>query len=147
MVIVVLNLTFKDVLDFHGITNKDYFPVHRLDKVSSSTLTVSQLIDFVTEDTTGCLFFARNQRVAKNVSQQLQNGTMQKTYLALVQPQDPSIIASRAGRIEVPLDINDGRVSVSNNGKGKISITEWKVLSTSVCILSRCCAQGSLGIH
>jgi 23S rRNA-/tRNA-specific pseudouridylate synthase len=57
---------------------------------------------------------------------------MQKTYLALVQPQDPSTLASTAGRIEVPLHIDDGRVSVSSNGEGKNSITEWKVLSTSV---------------
>lgn len=134
--VALLTYISLDVLSHHGITNKDYFPVHRLDKVSDShriSLSVNWLFIIVVQDTTGCLLFARNQRTAKNISQQLQNGSMQKTYLALVQPQDPSTLASRAGRIEVPLDIDDGRVSISSNGEGKNSITEWKVLSTSVC--------------
>jgi len=69
--------------------------------------------------------------MARNFSNQLQDGTVQKTYLALIQPQDRLPLAE-TGRIEAPLDITDGRASLSTTGRGKEAITEWEVISRSV---------------
>ncbi|KAF9007026.1 pseudouridine synthase [Cyathus striatus] len=87
------------------------FPVHRLDK-----------------GTTGALIFGRTDRSAREVSQQFQQGTIHKSYLALVFGGTNSFDAS-CGKIRSPIQYVDGRAEL--HPMGKESATDWELLASS----------------
>ncbi|KAH7907655.1 pseudouridine synthase [Hygrophoropsis aurantiaca] len=87
--------------------------VHRLDK-----------------STTGALILARNASVAKQLSQQFQARTIEKSYLALVRGGEKSFPA-RSGEIRDALDIDDGRVSIGQSCNAKFAATDWELLASS----------------
>ncbi|KAM6492004.1 Pseudouridine synthase [Amanita muscaria] len=88
------------------------YPVHRLDK-----------------GTTGTLLLAKTLQSAQSISQQLQQRTVEKFYLALVRGGDKSFPV-KSGVINVPLQYHNGTASLAR--KGKSSLTEWEVLASSV---------------
>ncbi|PPQ94280.1 hypothetical protein CVT25_004937 [Psilocybe cyanescens] len=93
------------------IPSSDPCSVHRLDK-----------------PTTGCLLVALNSANGKSLSRQFQQGTVNKTYLALVRGGEKSF-DSKSGRIDIPILYNDGRGEISTEGKS--SVTEWELLGSS----------------
>ncbi|PPQ66414.1 hypothetical protein CVT26_011283 [Gymnopilus dilepis] len=96
------------------IPNSDPHPVHRLDKA-----------------TTGTFLIALNSNVAKAMSSQFQQGTVSKTYLALVRG-GPQSFSNKSGIIDVPLIYRDGRGDIGRKGKdGKEALTEWELVSSS----------------
>jgi len=89
------------------------YPVHRLDK-----------------GTTGTLLLATTLQSAQGLSQQFQQGTIEKIYLALVRGGDKSFPV-KSGVIKTPLKYHDGRVSLESSRRGKPSLTEWSVIASS----------------
>ena len=83
--------------------------VHRLDK-----------------DTSGVLLFAKHSAAQRHVSNQFQNNTTAKEYLALVAGRPTEF----SGRIEADLaphsNANNHRMAIVKHG-GRPAITEWKV--------------------
>ncbi|KAH7919460.1 pseudouridine synthase [Leucogyrophana mollusca] len=88
-------------------------PVHRLDK-----------------STTGALVLARNASAARQISQQFQTRSIEKSYLALVRGGEKSFTA-RSGEIRDALDIVDGRVSIGQSCNAKFAATDWELLASS----------------
>jgi tRNA pseudouridine32 synthase / 23S rRNA pseudouridine746 synthase len=79
-------------------------------------------------DTSGCLLLARNPRTQKKFSQNFEAGTVEKTYLAVLDgvPKEPS------GTIDLPLN----KVSTRETGwrmivepKGQRAVTHWEVVT------------------
>ncbi|KAF9463403.1 pseudouridine synthase [Collybia nuda] len=91
----------------------DPYPVHRLDK-----------------GTTGSLVFARTPHQARGLSQQFQQRTVEKTYLALVRGGAKSFESS-FGEIRAPIAYNDGRGSLDISEEGLPSLTGWEVVASS----------------
>lgn len=91
--------------------NAKVFVVHRLDK-----------------DTSGVLMFAKNE-IIKNKLQNYWNEIVYKRgYLAIIEGK----LKKKFGRIENYLDESKTQmVYISNNGKGKLAITNYKVLEES----------------
>ncbi|PFH47445.1 hypothetical protein AMATHDRAFT_6747 [Amanita thiersii Skay4041] len=89
------------------------YPIHRLDK-----------------GTTGTLLLARTLPSARALSQQFQQGTVEKTYLALVRG-GKKTFPINSGIIKIPLQFQDGRVSLSTTRYGKPSVTEWELVGSS----------------
>ncbi|KAJ3563105.1 hypothetical protein NP233_g9159 [Leucocoprinus birnbaumii] len=85
--------------------------VHRLDK-----------------DTTGALLLAASPMWASKLQQQFQDGSIKKTYLALVHG-GPEKFRNSSGVIETGLSEVDGRVRL--DPLGKETKTEWEVLGSS----------------
>ncbi|KAH0579923.1 hypothetical protein H2248_002745 [Termitomyces sp. 'cryptogamus'] len=92
---------------------KQPVPVHRLDK-----------------GTTGALVLGRSSTHARNLSQQFQTRTVEKTYLALVRG-GVQTFPTKCGEIRTPIHYKDGRASIDHSSNGKPSITEWEVVSSS----------------
>lgn len=81
--------------------------VHRLDK-----------------ETSGVIVFARNAEAHRLLSQQFENRSVEKVYLALVH----AVIGDDRGEIDKPLrQFGSGRVGVDLQ-RGKDSVTEFRVL-------------------
>jgi 23S rRNA pseudouridine1911/1915/1917 synthase len=81
--------------------------VHRLDK-----------------ETSGVLLMAKNQPTQRFLSEQFQNGKVQKEYLALVSGR----VGGDAGTIDVPLGPHPtSRDRMAARKDGRPSLTEWKV--------------------
>ncbi|TEB33711.1 pseudouridine synthase [Coprinellus micaceus] len=87
-------------------------PVHRLDV-----------------GTTGCLTLAVTQRAAQEMSRQFAQGTVHKTYLALVRGDSRSFLAA-SGRVTDPIRYHDGYFDGLGEG-GEPSVTEWELLAES----------------
>ena len=81
------------------------------------------------QSTTGCLTLALNPQTARSLSKQFQEGTVKKTYLALVRG-GASTFQEKTGVIDGRLKYNDGRGKV--HASGKEARTEWEVLASSV---------------
>jgi 23S rRNA-/tRNA-specific pseudouridylate synthase len=81
------------------------------------------------QSTTGALLLARTPQAARDLSQQFRARTVHKTYLALVRAGRQSFSAAK-GEIDAKLLIEDGRVSVSNQGKE--ALTGWELVGSSV---------------
>jgi 23S rRNA-/tRNA-specific pseudouridylate synthase len=94
--------------------------------------------------TTGALVFALNATSARDLAQQFQARTVEKTYLALVRGGEKSF-DKRSGEIRVPLQIEDGRVSLSRDLSGKPAATDWELLASSVSpfVLPSCFLRGA----
>ncbi|KAF8153960.1 pseudouridine synthase [Crassisporium funariophilum] len=90
----------------------DAYPVHRLDK-----------------GTTGCLLIALNRQTAKSLCRQFEEGTVHKSYLALVRGGAKSFPDTH-GQINEPVLYEDGRASIYG-GLGKASKSEWKLIASS----------------
>ncbi|KAF8346654.1 pseudouridine synthase [Amanita rubescens] len=84
----------------------------------------------VPSGTTGTLLLATTLQSAQGLSQQFQQGTIEKIYLALVRGGDKSFPV-KSGVIKTPLKYHDGRVSLENSRWGKPSLTEWSVIASS----------------
>jgi len=82
----------------------------------------------VLKGTTGTLLLAKTLRSAQSLSQQFQQRTVEKFYLALVRGGDKSFPV-KSGVINVPLQHHNGTASLAR--KGKSSVTEWEVLASS----------------
>ena len=83
-------------------------PMHRLDR-----------------DTSGCLLFARNPKSRARYQQAFESGTVEKTYIAVVDGETPG----EAGTIDLPL----AKVSTAAEGwrmvaddAGKRAVTHWR---------------------
>uniref|UniRef100_A0A8H8CFR2 21S rRNA pseudouridine(2819) synthase n=1 Tax=Psilocybe cubensis TaxID=181762 RepID=A0A8H8CFR2_PSICU len=107
-----LDSIYKDIKRW--IPASEPCSVHRLDK-----------------PTTGCLLVALNSVSGKSLSRQFTQGTVQKSYLALVRGGEKSF-SSKQGRIEAPISYLDGRAQIDDSGKE--AITEWEVLGASTKI-------------
>src|ERR1700730_3538837 len=83
-------------------------PIHRLDR-----------------DTTGCVLFAKQAQIQTNFEQQLREGTLKRTYLAIVD----GMIDSSSGVIEEPIGIHPiqpNRRQIDANGSP--AVTKYHVL-------------------
>ena len=82
--------------------------VHRLDK-----------------DTSGVLIIAKNDKAHINVSEQIKNRTVKKTYIALVR----GIIKENEATIDMPIGRSDkDRKKMAVSKKGKEAVTHFKVI-------------------
>ncbi|KIJ64315.1 hypothetical protein HYDPIDRAFT_133047 [Hydnomerulius pinastri MD-312] len=107
---------FNDLLeDLRGHFHLEKIPhaVHRLDKA-----------------TTGALVLAKNLTAARQLSQQFQNRTIGKTYLALVRGGEKSFPA-RSGEIRDAIESINGRVSISQSCNAKFAATDWELIASS----------------
>ncbi|KAF8439877.1 pseudouridine synthase [Boletus edulis BED1] len=107
---------FNDLLlDLKDHFHLDKVPhtVHRLDK-----------------STTGALVLAKNLAAARQLSQQFQNRSVGKTYLALVRGGEKSF-QTRSGEIRDPLESDDGQVSISQSCRAKFAATDWELVASS----------------
>lgn len=112
------------------------YPVHRLDKVNPYLIAlINELLKTVFKGTTGTLLLATTLQSAQSLSQQFQQGTVEKIYLALVRGGDKSFPV-KSGIIKAPLQYHDGRVSLESSRRGKTSLTKWEVLGSSVSHIS-----------
>lgn len=93
--------------------DSDPYPVHRLDK-----------------GTTGSLVLARTLAMARELSLQFQQRTVEKTYLALVRGGNTSFTSTR-GQIRTPIQYTDGRASLDLSGLGTPSVTDWDLVGSS----------------
>lgn len=75
--------------------------------------------------------FARTPSVARELSQQFQTKTVQKTYLALVRGGRKSFPDVR-GEIREPLEFTNGRVSIGTSAQAKFAATDWELVGSSV---------------
>jgi 23S rRNA-/tRNA-specific pseudouridylate synthase len=82
------------------------------------------------QGTTGCLTLAVTQRAAQEMSRQFAQGTVHKTYLALVRGDSRSFLAA-SGRVTDPIRYHDGYFDGLGEG-GEPSVTEWELLAESV---------------
>ncbi|KAF4586139.1 RluA Pseudouridine Synthase [Pleurotus pulmonarius] len=89
------------------------FPVHRLDKC-----------------TTGSLLLARSASMARDLSRQFSQRTIDKYYLAIVRGGRASFPGGE-GTVEAALQYNEGRGSLDSSTKTSNSVTSWKLLATS----------------
>ncbi|KIK09442.1 hypothetical protein K443DRAFT_385998 [Laccaria amethystina LaAM-08-1] len=89
------------------------YSVHRLDK-----------------GTTGALLLALTQSSARQISQQFQKRTVQKTYLALVRGGEKSF-PEAFGEIRTSLKTVDGYPEVDLSLQGQPCATDWKLLASS----------------
>jgi tRNA pseudouridine32 synthase / 23S rRNA pseudouridine746 synthase len=79
-------------------------------------------------DTSGCLLLARNPRMQKKFSQAFEAGTVEKTYLAVLD----GVPTAPGGTIDMPLN----KVSTRETGwrmiaepKGQRAVTHWEVVT------------------
>lgn len=79
-------------------------------------------------DTSGCLLLARNPKAHRRFSQAFEQGTVEKTYLAIL----AGVPASEEGVVDLPL----AKVSTREEGwrmvgdpKGKPATTAWRVVA------------------
>jgi len=93
--------------------NTNPYPIHRLDKA-----------------TTGALVLAKNLNLARELSQQFQSRTVEKTYLALVRGGEESF-PGQTGEIRALLKFVDGRASIGSATDGKLAETDWELISSS----------------
>ena len=77
------------------------------------------------------MVFARTPAVARELSQQFQSKTVQKTYLALVRGGRKSF-PDVQGEIREPLEFTDGRVSIGTTAQAKFAATDWELVGSSV---------------
>ncbi|KAF9231512.1 pseudouridine synthase [Melanogaster broomeanus] len=111
---------FNDLLSDlkqHFELDKVPHTVHRLDKA-----------------TTGALVLAKNLTAARQLSQQFQNRTIGKTYLALVRGGEQSFPA-RSGEIRDALESTNGRVSISQSCNAKFAATDWELPKAPLSLL------------
>lgn len=111
------------------------YPVHRLDKVNPYLIALINKLETVFKGTTGTLLLATTLQSAQSLSQQFQQGTVEKIYLALVRGGDKSFPV-KSGIIKAPLQYHDGRVSLESSRRGKTSVTKWEVVASSVSHMS-----------
>jgi 23S rRNA-/tRNA-specific pseudouridylate synthase len=83
------------------------------------------------------MVYARNLRIAQEISRQIRDRTVEKTYLAIVQCKPAQTLPGAEGVIQeitANLKTDDGRVSVAPEGsdEGKNTYTKWISMSTSV---------------
>lgn len=88
---------------------------------------------------------AKNLTAARQLSQQFQNRTIGKTYLALVRGGEKSFQA-RSGEIRDPIETDGGHVSISQSCDAKFAATDWELVASSVGILHPCATSYQL-IH
>ncbi|KAG6331756.1 hypothetical protein ID866_7330, partial [Astraeus odoratus] len=102
-----------DLKDRFDLVNLPY-AIHRLDR-----------------STSGALVLAKNVVVARQLAQQFQARTVEKTYLALVRGGEKSFPA-KSGEIRDPVMINnDGRVSINESCDAKFAATDWQLVASS----------------
>jgi len=84
--------------------------------------------------TTGCLVLARSHAVARDLSTQFRQRTVEKTYLALVRGGRKSF-PETTGQIRVSVRYVDGRASLvpreQANEKDKDTATDWELVASS----------------
>lgn len=109
-------------------------PVRRPDGQSLLELLAAQrnerlyIVHRIDRDTSGLILFARNEQTHRWLNRQFETRNVSKTYLAVVH----GVIDEDAGSIDKPLRrFGSGRVAV-DPGKGKPSLTEFRVLSRSL---------------
>ena len=83
----------------------------------------------------GVLLLGRTAGIARDLSQQFQARTVEKTYLALVRGGEKTF-PSPSGEIRDALEINDGRVSIGQSCDAKFAATDWQVIGHSVSVAS-----------
>lgn len=92
-------------------------PVHRLDKA-----------------TTGCFIFARTPDMARELSRQFQQRSINKTYYAIVRAGRKSFEASK-GVIDRPIEVSAEGFAKLSSSEGKhtdrVSQTEWELVGCS----------------
>jgi 23S rRNA-/tRNA-specific pseudouridylate synthase len=69
--------------------------------------------------------------MARELSQQFQQRTVEKTYLALVRGGAKSF-PSTASQIRSPIQYVNGRASLDSSDLGKPSSTDWELICSSV---------------
>lgn len=93
-------------------------------------LSMSSLI--ILKGTTGCLILPLSHRITQSISQQFQQNTVNKTYLALVHAGENAFPAT-SGRIEDSIAYAEGYGRITR--KGKKAVTEWELVGSSVCAI------------
>jgi len=110
------DLSFHSLLqglkDALGMSSPLY-SVHRLDKY-----------------TTGSLILARTDRMARDLSSQFQNRTVEKTYLALARGGRQTFPA-RSGQIRNYIKYDDGNALIVPERAGKPAATDWELVASS----------------
>jgi len=112
-------------MSFHTLSTVSTRYVKSQAKYSHSTSLV------LPKGTTGTLAVACSAAMARELSQQFQNGTVEKTYLALVRGGRKSFPCN-SGRINAPIQYTDGRATLDLLQDCKPSITEWELVDSSV---------------
>ena len=85
------------------------FTVHRLDK-----------------DTSGIIVFAKDEETHKDLSKKFEGREVEKHYIGLVN----GILVNKEGTIDAPIMEHPGKTTLMmTNKKGKISITDFKVIN------------------
>ena len=83
------------------------------------------IVHRIDKDTSGLLIVAKNDLAHINVSEQIKNHEVKKTYIALVR----GIIKENNATIDMPIDRNkNDRVKMAVSKTGKNAITHFKVL-------------------
>jgi tRNA pseudouridine32 synthase/23S rRNA pseudouridine746 synthase len=81
-------------------------------------------------DTSGCLLLARNPKSHKRFAAAFEAGTVSKTYLAVI----AGIPEATEGHIELSLAKHsteqDGWRMIVDAQKGKVAVTDWKLIAT-----------------
>jgi 23S rRNA-/tRNA-specific pseudouridylate synthase len=111
------------------------YPVHRLDKVIRKHSYAKISFSLIWQGTTGSLILARTLSMARELSQQFQKRTVEKTYLALVRGGAQSF-SSTHGQVCSAIQYNDGRASLDHSNLGKHSVTDWELACSSVCFFA-----------
>lgn len=71
--------------------------------------------------------------MARELSLQFQQRTVEKTYLALVRGGNTSFTSTR-GQIRTPIQYTDGRASLDLSGLGTPSVTDWDLVGSPVSL-------------
>jgi 23S rRNA pseudouridine1911/1915/1917 synthase len=103
----VLAYYFESICQVHTIR-----PIHRLDR-----------------DTSGCVVFAKHAHTQHQLEQQLQTGTLQRQYIAIVEGE----ITERSGTIEAAIGKHPSlanRRAIVEAGKVEHAVTHFEVLTT-----------------
>lgn len=84
------------------------------------------IVHRIDKDTSGCLVVAKNDHTHQGLSEQLQNHSLRRTYIALVH----GVITHNAGKIEAPIgrDPKDRQKMAVTPINAKEALTHFKVL-------------------
>lgn len=83
------------------------------------------IVHRIDKDTSGLLIIAKNDKAHINLSEQIKNHEVKKTYLALVRGR----IKEQEATIDMPISRDEkNRIKMSVNKNGKNSITHFKVI-------------------
>lgn len=120
----------------HTLVNAILFHCEHLSKNDDDTR--PGIVHRIDKDTSGLICVAKNDKAHRNLSSQLKDHTMHRTYIALVK----GVIKENSGTIDMPIGrdkINRKKMAVLKEGKSAIThfevISRYKTHTLIVCSL------------